>query len=91
MKKTTLFFCCCLSAGILMSQPSEFPDFSGPYLGQKPPGMIPEAFAPELRSTMVGYAFSPDESYLIFKYKKFLLCCGSRGCIINLIFPFNHR
>ncbi len=28
----------------------EFPVFKGPYLGQKPPGMIPQVFAPEIFS-----------------------------------------
>jgi Tol biopolymer transport system component len=55
-----------LSATGLLSQQSDFPKFTGPYLGQKPPGMIPEPFAPELRSTMVGYAFSSDGVELYF-------------------------
>lgn len=42
---------------------SDFPVLSGPYLGQKPPGMTPEIFAPGIIST--GYseriaAFTPD-------------------------------
>lgn len=67
MKKTKLFFCCLLSAVVLISQQSDFPDLSGPYLGQKPPGMTPEVFAPELRSTMVGFAFSSDGTELYFE------------------------
>jgi hypothetical protein len=56
--------------GILLSiifschaRQDEFPVLKGPYLGQKPPGMIPEIFAPGIIST--GYderiaAFTPD-------------------------------
>ena len=41
----------------------EFPLLEGPYLGQKPPGLIPEAFAPGIVSTEHhewGSIFSPD-------------------------------
>jgi hypothetical protein len=33
------------------TEPSEFPVLQGPYLGQKPPGMTPEIFAPGIIST----------------------------------------
>ncbi|MBU1011803.1 MAG: hypothetical protein KKG99_02255 [Bacteroidetes bacterium] len=33
------------------AQEKEFPKLTGPYLGQKPPGMIPEIFAPDLISS----------------------------------------
>ena len=31
---------------ISFSQQSDFPKLTGPYLGQKPPGMTPEIFVP---------------------------------------------
>jgi hypothetical protein len=42
---------------------NDFPIMRGPYLGQKPPGMKPEVFAPGIVSTSRGEfnaAFSPD-------------------------------
>ena len=43
---------------------SDFPVLKGPYLGQKPPGMTPEVFAPGIISTEhkehSTLAFSPD-------------------------------
>jgi len=41
----------------------EFPLLTGPYLGQKPPGMIPELFAPDLLSVggdEASITFTPD-------------------------------
>jgi len=43
----------------------DFPVLTGPYLGQKPPGMIPEVFAPGILAnggTPFNSAFSPDGS-----------------------------
>ncbi len=44
--------------------PRQFPELSGPYLGQTPPGDTPELFAPDIVSTNRGehsaIAFSPD-------------------------------
>jgi WD40 repeat protein len=50
----------------------EMPVLEGPYLGQKPPGLIPEVFAPGIISTKgweVGGVFTPDikEFYFIRK------------------------
>lgn len=45
------------------AQQDDFPILRGPYLGQKPPGMTPEIFAPGIVSTDQGEfnaAFSPD-------------------------------
>jgi Tol biopolymer transport system component len=45
------------------AQKSDFPVLKGPYLGQKPPGMIPEIFAPGFISTEkseLNSVFSPD-------------------------------
>lgn len=57
---------------------NEFPVPEGPYLGQKPPGLVPEAFAPGIVTTEhyeYSGVFSPDmkEFYLIRnggKYEK---------------------
>jgi Tol biopolymer transport system component len=58
-------------AGFLYSQqnPNGFPKLTGPYLGQKPPGATPEAFAPGIVS--FGYhehrlAVSPDGKEILF-------------------------
>ena len=68
MKRTASFICCFLLTANLFSQKGDFPNLSGPYLGQKPPGMMAEVFAPELRSTvqMQGFIFSPDGTELYF-------------------------
>jgi hypothetical protein len=48
---------------------SQFPMLTGPYLGQKPPGMTPEIFAPGIvsRDGQQGkLSFSPDQREVIF-------------------------
>lgn len=48
---------------------TEFAVLRGPYLGQKPPGMIPEKFAPGIVTTDIGEtcpAFSPDGKRFVF-------------------------
>ncbi len=47
----------------------EFPVLEGPYLGQKPPGLTPEVFAPDIVSTEHhewGSIFSPDMKEFYF-------------------------
>jgi len=67
MKKHVLINWLLVFAAISVgAQQNDFPKLSGPYLGQKPPGMTPEVFAAELRSTMVGFAFSPDGTELYY-------------------------
>jgi hypothetical protein len=47
----------------------DFPDLKGPYLGQKPPGMTPEVFAPGILSTGMNEAslvFSPDGNSMYY-------------------------
>jgi len=54
------FVCTLLNA---QTGTNEFPDISGPYLGQKPPGMIPELFAPGIistKNTEWTLTFTPD-------------------------------
>jgi len=53
-----------VSTGISQAQEqfNDFPVLKGPYLGQKPPGMTPELFAPDVFNTEVhgGLVCSPD-------------------------------
>jgi len=52
------------------AQQDEFPVLKGPYLGQKPPGMIPEIFAPGIISTNIHEAclvFSPDGKEVFYR------------------------
>jgi hypothetical protein len=74
--KTKLFFTVIFFVLIIFSTPnsaqenkktnSDFPVLKGPYLGQKPPGMKPEIFAPGIVSTPKYWegrcTFSPDGS-----------------------------
>lgn len=75
-----------------LSQQSEFPKLTGPYLGQKPPGIIPEIFAENITSAEYdngGFAFSPNGDEVIFfsidKKGKYLLHYSklSNGCWIK--------
>jgi hypothetical protein len=51
-------------------QEKNSPVREGPYLGQKPPGMSPEVFAPGIISSEKGVhsspVFSPDGQYLFY-------------------------
>jgi len=50
----------------------DFPVLKGPYLGQKPPGMTPEIFAPGIVSTEkreINSVFSPDGNEFFFAAK----------------------
>jgi len=52
------------------AQKSDFPVLKGPYLGQKPPGMIPEIFAPGIISTRYhehsAVNFSPNGKEVVY-------------------------
>ncbi|OGU61390.1 MAG: hypothetical protein A2V66_16070 [Ignavibacteria bacterium RBG_13_36_8] len=53
MSKATLLFCLLVfPVSNLLSQQKEFPKHTGPYLGQKPPGITPEIFAPGIISSI---------------------------------------
>jgi hypothetical protein len=57
-----LLVLCCLSVGVSSLHKNDFPVLEGPYLGQKPPGMIPELFAPGILvkdGTPFNVIFSP--------------------------------
>ena len=61
MKKLILISSVLLVAAIRISaRQTDFPKPTGPYLGQKPPGMTPEIFAPGIIST-AGLAPGPRE------------------------------
>jgi len=57
---------------ICNAQQNDFPVLKGPYLGQKPPGMTPEVFAPNILNTLKMGAFcsvfSPDGNEFYFVY-----------------------
>jgi Tol biopolymer transport system component len=60
-------FLCIISAAQQSS--TEFPKLTGPYLGQKPPGMVPEVFAPGVVSTAAhefSCSFTPDGKEFYF-------------------------
>ena len=52
------------------AQKSYFPELTGPYLGQEPPGLTPEIFAPGIVSTEKAWeaaiSFSPDGREILF-------------------------
>jgi hypothetical protein len=71
MKRTVLI--CCLLILVAPNAPAQqkkFPKLTGPYLGQKPPGITPEIFAPGLVSLAAYYeccrAISPDGKEFFF-------------------------
>jgi hypothetical protein len=71
MKKPILIICVPLVAvHDIHPQQNGFPKLTGPYLGQKQPGMTPEPFAEYVREghTVLhsGIVFSPDGKYLFF-------------------------
>jgi Tol biopolymer transport system component len=70
MKKLAIILCLQVLATSLLSQQSEFPKLSSPYLGQKPPGMTPEIFAPGIVSTVesdeFAGTFSPNGKEFFF-------------------------
>lgn len=61
------------AATFLNAQQTDFPKLTGPYLGQKPPGMTPEIFAPGIVSTdnyrEFSGTFTPDgKEYYFFRF-----------------------
>jgi hypothetical protein len=68
MKKLVLFATFLLQISFVYCQNNlnDIPVLQGPYLGQTPPGSIPEVFAPGVISTASGWeaalSFSPDQS-----------------------------
>ena len=70
MNKFTLISMLLLVAAIgIHAQKTDFPKLAGPFLGQKPPGNIPEIFAPGIISTEAhefSCCFSPDGKEFYF-------------------------
>jgi hypothetical protein len=70
MKKSTLVFgTLLLAAGTVFPQAADFPKLTGPYLGQRPPGMEPEIFAPGIVCTGImerDTVVSPDGKEIYF-------------------------
>ena len=71
MKKSTLISSLFVLAALnIFSQNGEFPKLIGPYLGQKPPGMTPEIFAPGFISRAgfrdYGITFSRKGDLLLY-------------------------
>jgi Tol biopolymer transport system component len=58
-----------LTTTIIFSHPGDLHKIIGPYLGQKPPGLTPEIFAPDMVSTgnhELDIAFTPDGNEVFF-------------------------
>lgn len=70
MKKLILSGLLLASTGLFNAQENDFPKLTGPYLGQKPPGLTPEIFAPGIISTPSAWeaaiSFSPDGKEIFF-------------------------
>jgi hypothetical protein len=73
MKRKTIIIGCTVFIILFFSncaQQNDFPALKGPYLGQKPPGMTPEKFAPGFISLSTNQefscAFTPDGKALYF-------------------------
>jgi hypothetical protein len=58
--KWMLFIVACILLLLSCKSKEDFPVLSGPYLGQKPPGLTPEVFAPGIVCT------EKNEGYLVF-------------------------
>ncbi len=67
MKRFTIIGTLLLFAALsVKAQETDFPKLKGPYLGQKPVGMTPEIFAPNLLSKALGLSFTPDGNELYY-------------------------
>ncbi|MBE0655504.1 MAG: hypothetical protein IH594_17005, partial [Bacteroidales bacterium] len=69
MKKLILISFVVAVALTTVAQQSDFSKLRGPYLGQNPPGLTPEIFAPGIISTEqfeFGGTFSPDGTEFFF-------------------------
>ena len=70
-----LIFICVISLNFVFAQEkiekhANHPALEGPYLGQKPPGLIPELFAPDIIQTEhreAEAAFTPDLKEFYFR------------------------
>ena len=63
-----------VTATSITAQQKDFPKLTGPYLGQTPPGMTPEIFAPDIISTNMNaarIAISPDGKEIFFRFMNY--------------------
>ena len=73
MKHSVIYISLLISILFLVSNltaKDDFPLLKGPFLGQKPPSMVPEIFAPGVISTDAHEgcsAFSKDDQTFIFR------------------------
>ena len=104
MKKITIIIIFLLLATTISAQKTEFPKLTGPYLGQKPPGITPEIFAPGTVSTdkdEINAVFSPDGKTFYFSrhtysnlskagkdYTIYYMKAGKNGWTKPQIIPF---
>jgi len=87
MKQRWKLFVLISIAAILLTgctKQNDFHALGGPYLGQKPPGMTPEIFAPGITST--GHeefkaVFSPDGKEPMFENHRFVTHNFNKGKI----------
>ena len=86
MHKRMIMLVVCFLFFVLIACSSQdaFPVLKGPYLGQKPPGMTPEIFAPDILSKdnlAFGLVFTPDGNELYFKLFDPVKDIGSIMCM----------
>ncbi len=78
-RMSLIIFSLVFSMANVHSRQKEWPKLSGPYLGQKPPGMTPELFAPDVItvSTHSVAIFCPDgrEVYYVPRSTRRLMKC----------------
>jgi len=84
MKRIILICFLLITTSLISFAQEDFPKLTGPYLGQKPPGMKPEMFAPGIVSTDADeYAFeishSGDEMLFMRKTRIMLVTRNSDG------------
>jgi len=81
-------------------QENNFPDLKGPYLGQNPPGMTPEIFAPDIISTdkrEFNSVFSPNGKEFYFTkrsdgvLKMFSMKEEKAGWTKPVLFPYSTK
>ena len=86
MKKAIIIAYLMLIAAIAVNaQQSEFPKLTGPYLGQKPPGIVPEIFAPDIISTALSEgppSFMPEGGEFVYSIVYLKPHSGIKSCII---------
>ncbi len=73
MKKLLIFSLLLITATSVIAQQNDFPKLTGPYLGQKPSGMMPEMFAPGIISTEASEGSSGfARNGMVFIFQRFI-------------------